>query len=114
MCKELKSLKNEIEHIQHLLETARLVLQQGFEEWWSKNSLPMQVTGANFLIGMYIHILSFQEDDSAAEPSPIPLLTGNTKTDEDIIAFYKARQKLITKVGIEKATNNILMKLCML
>jgi len=33
---QLCGLKTEIEHIQHLLEKARVGLQKDFEQWWEK------------------------------------------------------------------------------
>lgn len=34
MYTKLKELKTEIEHVQHLLERAKVQLQQNFEQWW--------------------------------------------------------------------------------
>lgn len=39
---DLKVLKTEIEHLQHLLEKARLQLQQDFEVWWQNQTQPPQ------------------------------------------------------------------------
>lgn len=35
---QLCGLKTEIEHIQHLLEKARVGLQKDFEQWWEKQT----------------------------------------------------------------------------
>ena len=35
---DLKVLKTEIEHLQHLLEKARLQLQRDFEVWWQNQT----------------------------------------------------------------------------
>ena len=35
---QLRGLKTEIEHVQHLLERAKVQLQKDFEEWWSQHT----------------------------------------------------------------------------
>ena len=35
---QLRELKTEIEHIQHLLEKAKVKLQKDFEQWWNQQS----------------------------------------------------------------------------
>ena len=96
MCSQLKTLKAEIEHLQHLLEKARLQLQRDFEEWWTINStsnavnLP-RINGSGGAVAR-------QQPITSPPARPVKLLTGNSKTDEDIIAFYKARQKLMGQV----------------
>ena len=35
---QLRGLKTEIEHTQHLLEKAKMQLQKDFEEWWAQQS----------------------------------------------------------------------------
>ena len=32
---QLRDLKSEIEHVQHLLQKAKLQLQRDFEQWWT-------------------------------------------------------------------------------
>ncbi len=89
----MKTLKTEIEHLQHLLEKARLQLQREFEEWWTVNnavSLP-RINGSSGAVAR-------QQPITSPPARPVKLLTGNSKTDEDIIAFYKARQKLMGQV----------------
>ncbi|XP_067883904.1 kinesin-like protein KIF6 isoform X3 [Heterodontus francisci] len=38
----LKALKTEIEHLQHLLEKAKVMLQKDFEVWWSTEAVKLQ------------------------------------------------------------------------
>ncbi|XP_033125749.1 kinesin-like protein KIF6 [Anneissia japonica] len=38
----LKSLKSEIEHLQHLLEKSRLQLQKDFEMWWAEQTVALE------------------------------------------------------------------------
>nr|XP_033794532.1 kinesin-like protein KIF6 [Geotrypetes seraphini] len=38
----LKGLKTEIEHLQFLLEKAKMKLQKDFEDWWSKQTMSLQ------------------------------------------------------------------------
>lgn len=40
----LKALKTEIEHLQLLLERAKVKLQRDFQEWWSQEAPSLQVT----------------------------------------------------------------------
>lgn len=35
---KLKSLKTEIEHLQHLLEMSKVQLQKDFENWWTETA----------------------------------------------------------------------------
>ncbi|GCB62708.1 hypothetical protein scyTo_0004293 [Scyliorhinus torazame] len=39
----LKVLKTEIEHLQHLLEKAKMMVQKDFEVWWSEEAVRLQV-----------------------------------------------------------------------
>ncbi|XP_041043267.1 kinesin-like protein KIF6 [Carcharodon carcharias] len=39
----LKALKTEIEHLQHLLEKAKVMMQKDFEVWWSEEAARLQV-----------------------------------------------------------------------
>ncbi|XP_069743859.1 kinesin-like protein KIF6 isoform X5 [Narcine bancroftii] len=38
----LKGLKTEIEHLQHLLQKAKLMIQKDFETWWSEEAVRLQ------------------------------------------------------------------------
>ena len=35
---QLRDLKTEIEHVQHLHEKAKLQVQRDFEQWWEKQT----------------------------------------------------------------------------
>ena len=35
---QLKDMKTEIEHVQHLLEKAKVQLQKDFETWWKQQA----------------------------------------------------------------------------
>jgi len=39
---QLKDMKTEIEHVQHLLEKAKVQLQKDFETWWKQQSDKVQ------------------------------------------------------------------------
>uniref|UniRef100_A0A8C8VFT7 Kinesin-like protein n=1 Tax=Pelusios castaneus TaxID=367368 RepID=A0A8C8VFT7_9SAUR len=124
MFNRLKGLKIEIEHLQHLMEKAKVKLQKDFEVWWSEESL-------NLLVSNYLHplreawqCLSFKQKNGEgnrehknqsadsieylnilayfrtpwSSSSSIPL-TGDSQTDADILAFMKARQNLMQKKG---------------
>ncbi|XP_051880813.1 kinesin-like protein KIF6 [Pristis pectinata] len=38
----LKGLKTEIEHLQHLMQKAKVMMQKDFEAWWSKEAVRLQ------------------------------------------------------------------------
>ena len=40
---DLRTLKTEIEHLQHFLEKSRLQLQKDFELWWAEQAANVQV-----------------------------------------------------------------------
>lgn len=44
----LKALRTEIEHLQLLLERAKVKLQRDFQKWWSQESSSVQVTDLTF------------------------------------------------------------------
>lgn len=45
----LKALRTEIEHLQLLLERAKVKLQEDFHKWWSQEASGLQVTDLTFL-----------------------------------------------------------------
>ncbi|XP_053316987.1 kinesin-like protein KIF6 [Spea bombifrons] len=120
----LKGLKTEIEHLQLLMEKAKIKLQKEFEEWWSAEEESLQnLPAANPAspsapIPRHHHHSSISGsvdpaarsfasslDDSAARrrppqtaETPIPL-TGDSQTDADILAFVRARQNLLQRKG---------------
>ncbi|KAG8432111.1 hypothetical protein GDO86_017843 [Hymenochirus boettgeri] len=96
----LKNLKTEIEHLQLLLERAKVKLQKDFEVWWSqeaahaqsKQEVPLRRQSEST---SKIH---YQIRASRLSDSPIPL-TGDSQTDADILAFVRARQNLMQRKG---------------
>ena len=44
MFEELKQVKTQIEHLQHLLEQDRLKIVKEFEDWWAKQELDIEVS----------------------------------------------------------------------
>lgn len=104
---QLKELKSEIEHLQHLLEQSRRRLQQDFEKWYATQhagEAPMVLPpGPQAARSPQPH------GSSRASPAPSPQrgggaraaarggppLTGNQEVDQEIMAFYKAREKLV-------------------
>ena len=50
---QLRELKTEIEHIQHLLEKAKVKLQKDFEQWWNQQSSNTKVSISTLCIYMY-------------------------------------------------------------
>ena len=89
LCTQLKTLKTEIEHLQHLLENARLKLQNDFEKWWVNTSTVQSPS-------LQETVILYTVKTDKISPAT-PLLTGDARTDNDIIGFYKARHKLINK-----------------
>lgn len=45
----LKALRTEIEHLQLLLERAKVKLQKDFLKWWSQEASSVQVTYLTFI-----------------------------------------------------------------
>lgn len=45
----LKALRTEIEHLQLLLERAKVKLQRDFQKWWSQEASGVQVTDLSLL-----------------------------------------------------------------
>ena len=66
---QLRELKTEIEHIQHLLEKAKMQLQRDFEQWWSQQSANSKVALSTCLC---IVVLA-----SYSDKSPEPLVFGS-------------------------------------
>ncbi|KAM4692828.1 kinesin-like protein KIF6 [Discoglossus pictus] len=127
----LKSLKTEIEHLQLLLEKAKVKLQKDFEVWWSEEEANLQAKPHLLMSSLrtstpvsqqrHLHSsgtvegLSFTYSGSGISlsetasrlrspqnaDSTIPL-TGDTQTDADILAFVRARQNLMQRKGSGK------------
>ncbi|KAM4625912.1 kinesin-like protein KIF6 [Polymixia lowei] len=149
----LKALRTEIEHLQLLLERAKVKLQKDFQDWWSQEASSLQVTDrtlcaptlgttvrdflsrrdpqrdlsapsaldlrsfvprssptstnapawldeprdgreAAFAPSSELRALSTAELSSSSIP-----LTGDQRTDADIMAFIRARQNLLNRTG---------------
>ncbi|RXM30309.1 Kinesin-like protein KIF6 [Acipenser ruthenus] len=107
----LKGLKTEIEHLQLLLERAKVKLQRDFEVWWSEEAARLQPQeersgrGASenaWRTPAVSNTKSQKSNHKTRAPgmlvSPIPL-TGDQQTDADILAFVQARQSLLQRKG---------------
>uniref|UniRef100_A0A3Q1G3C2 Kinesin family member 6 n=1 Tax=Acanthochromis polyacanthus TaxID=80966 RepID=A0A3Q1G3C2_9TELE len=87
----LKALRTEIEHLQLLLERAKIKLHKDFHQWWSQEASSLQVTDLTFpyyvACSLWFHSTLAT---STISSSSIPL-TGDQQTDADILAFVRAR-----------------------
>ncbi|MBZ3871906.1 Kinesin-like protein KIF6, partial [Sciurus carolinensis] len=105
----LKALKVEIEHLQLLMDKAKVKLQKEFEAWWAEEATNLQVNSpaANSLghIKPLPQSADSQQDGSqllsnqspTERPASSVPLTGDSQTDSDILAFLKARQNILQK-----------------
>ncbi|EGB08833.1 hypothetical protein AURANDRAFT_63797 [Aureococcus anophagefferens] len=93
---KLRGLKGEIEHIQRMLETGRARLQSDFDKWYD-HVLRIPINSPR-----YDHEEPSPEPArsawatpplNASQPKP-PKLTGNEDADDDIRAFYAAKEEL--------------------
>ncbi|XP_031733716.1 kinesin-like protein KIF6 isoform X1 [Anarrhichthys ocellatus] len=105
----LKALRTEIEHLQLLLERAKVKLQRDFHKWWSQEASSMQESEATARChtGSPHGTLQLPSPSTPGfralsttklSSSSIPL-TGDQQTDADILAFVKARQNLLNRTG---------------
>ncbi|KAM9842981.1 kinesin-like protein KIF6 [Aulostomus maculatus] len=145
----LKALRTEIEHLQLLLERAKVKLQKDFHKWWNQEASHVQVSHLSTHLQHHIKesesegtarrqtatpsaalqppspatpgyesflpkspsIVSVAHQDergassewralstAALSSSSIPL-TGDQRADADILAFIRARQKLLDRTG---------------
>lgn len=103
----LKQLKAEIEHIQHLMEGARVRLQHDFEQWFAAKA------------GQVKHEIALEKRSQQSSSTSAPqqqataasihtvelgqpqgfVSTGDKAADADIAAFYKAREELMKSSG---------------
>ncbi|XP_073412392.1 kinesin-like protein KIF6 [Dendrobates tinctorius] len=119
---QLKSLKTEIEHLQLLLEKAKVRLQKEFEDWWSQETADLQDRSESDVRvpppSLSQRPLSIPDNADPADSNPlrglqrptsshrasrgadtsIPL-TGDSQVDADIFAFVRARQNLLNRTG---------------
>mmetsp|Transcript_5184 Transcript_5184/g.6536 ORF Transcript_5184/g.6536 Transcript_5184/m.6536 type:complete len:113 (+) Transcript_5184:165-503(+) len=110
-------MKKEIEHIQQLLEKGRAKLQTDFEAWYSvmlkrnstkKGTQPaperkIQNCYASGIVPPDAWTTGLEENNNIYQNIPlsgnnqnIPL-TGNAEADADILAFYKAKEALLSR-----------------
>ncbi|XP_075781206.1 kinesin-like protein KIF6 isoform X6 [Pelodiscus sinensis] len=111
MFNRLKGLKIEIEHLQFLMEKAKVKLQKDFEVWWSEEASNLQsqqekppTSNSASALRASPQVLESQQDlynnrTPQTSSTSIPL-TGDSQTDADILAFIKARQNLMQKKGL--------------
>ncbi|XP_045150712.1 kinesin-like protein KIF6 [Echinops telfairi] len=109
MFTHLKALKVEIEHLQLLMDKAKVKLQKEFEAWWAEEATNLQTNSP--AVNSHDHTKSFPQTPESQHEQPwtpsnkrvperptssIPL-TGDNQTDSDILAFIKARQSILQK-----------------
>ncbi|KAG5265447.1 hypothetical protein AALO_G00242590 [Alosa alosa] len=111
----LKGLKTEIEHLQLLLEKAKIKLHKDFQDWWKHEAKKAQVaqpdpqhpvlevtsTVPKSTTTVSSNPVTRSLTSSSLSDSSIPL-TGDRETDEDILAFIRARQSLLNRAGALK------------
>ncbi|KAM5163296.1 kinesin-like protein KIF6 [Mantella aurantiaca] len=114
----LKSLKTEIEHLQLLLEKAKVKLLKDFEDWWAEETSDLQNrtelhAGGTAPSSRSLSSSASDNIDSTSSSvqrpassqrvpgssNPPILLTGDSQTDADILAFVRARQSLMQRKG---------------
>ena len=60
---QLRGLKTEIEHLQHLLERSKVKLLKDFEIWWAEQAVIAQVSPPFISSGMIDTYYSSQSND---------------------------------------------------
>nr|XP_020737439.1 kinesin-like protein KIF6 [Odocoileus virginianus texanus] len=113
MFARLKALKVEIEHLQLLMDKAKVKLQKEFEAWWAEEATSLQVNSP--AVTASNHMKPFPQMSEAQHERSQPLsnksiperpvssvpLTGDSQTDSDILAFIKARQNILQRTGFQ-------------
>lgn len=124
---KLRELKSAIEHIQKLLEKSRVKMQTDFDAWYKhcvdfvdrygSGAGRGQAKADDSVSSERTHVSAYgrgdrgQENESmnttmasqrspAAQPKPAPAqaqLTGNKEADDDIAAFFKAKEELLRR-----------------
>jgi len=110
----LRGLKSDIENVQKLIEKGRRRVQQDFDVWYgamtsSDASKVGEAAPADGYEGgrqMSADVPGEKVTERSERLSSVPLrmpsgtkLTGNTETDNDIIAFYRAKELLLARTG---------------
>ncbi|XP_029317068.1 kinesin-like protein KIF6 [Cottoperca gobio] len=105
----LKALRTEIEHLQLLLERAKVKLQKDFHKWWNQEASSVQESEATARCHTGSPTGTLQPSSPSTpgfralsstklSSSSIPL-TGDQQADADILAFVRARQNLLNRKG---------------
>ncbi|KAM8945378.1 kinesin-like protein KIF6 [Pelodytes ibericus] len=100
----LKGLKTEIEHLQLLMEKAKVKLQKDFEEWWSEEEANLQVSRAlNLLI-----LQNLPANSSMPTSTPIPRHHPHHREFGDSLdsAIRGSRSSLIDSSSFQSAPQN--------
>eukprot|EP00658_Telonema_sp_P-2_P021099 TRINITY_DN18383_c0_g1_i1.p1 TRINITY_DN18383_c0_g1~~TRINITY_DN18383_c0_g1_i1.p1 ORF type:complete len:340 (-),score=105.78 TRINITY_DN18383_c0_g1_i1:101-1120(-) len=90
----LKVLKKEIEHIQHLMDGARVRLQHDFESWFESKTHQVKIEMAHERKATQRHQHQVEARASGMTSSALPTQeigmtsTGDSSADADIAAFY--------------------------
>ncbi|XP_030248114.1 kinesin-like protein KIF6 isoform X2 [Sparus aurata] len=108
----LKVLRTEIEHLQLLLERAKVKLQKDFQKWWSQEASSVQESELKATARCHTGLpRGSMQSSPPGNPgfwalsttklssSSIPL-TGDQQADADILAFVRARQSLFSRIGM--------------
>lgn len=94
----LKVLKNEILGIQKILEQSRLSLQADFERWYGATMRKQTTSSSPQRAGSIADVPkenTARLNASFSSRVPTLLSTGNKEADDDIAAFYKARDEML-------------------
>lgn len=106
---KLKGLKSEIEHIKILMERRQIKLQKDFDNWYDKMCQEDKITiMKSSQAPESIHLKKQPKKDDDQVHFKLPLtarLTGNKETDDDIIAFYKAKEALHSRNKLRETMN---------
>lgn len=91
---QLRELKATIEHLHKLMEKNKIKMQNEFDVWYREMCGDKQKN-----IQAYCTMQEKQEPDTKQQPRIPPgiKLTGNKRTDADILAFYKAKEALLAR-----------------
>ncbi|XP_068195079.1 kinesin-like protein KIF6 [Antennarius striatus] len=107
----LKALRTEIEHLQLLLERAKVKLQKDFQKLWSQEAFRVEESEPEAAAACNtgsphgtlppslpgppgFRVLTATDQSLSSVP-----LTGDQQVDSDILAFVRARQKLLNRTG---------------
>jgi predicted nuclease with TOPRIM domain len=80
---QLKSLKTEIEHLQHISSKSRQKLQKDFDDWWDETERQRKMNRG---------FAERKENSNSWKKKPPS--TGDELADAEIDAFYRLRERL--------------------